>query len=122
MDEKKDESNNEPVGNVSFEQCEDKPSTPKSPKLSRAGKSTRSIAQMQALSLKGDKYLLNGTVRKDWMAGKGEVATHFMLQGGVEERVGRLVWFWAATGVRTPNRGVIPRHRIGTTKRDHPHH
>ncbi|GMH61411.1 hypothetical protein TrRE_jg2633 [Triparma retinervis] len=90
MDEKKDESNNEPVGNVSFEQCEDKPSTPKSPKLSRAGKSTRSIAQMQALSLKGDKYLLNGTVRKDWMAGKGEVATHFMLQGGVEERVGRL--------------------------------
>jgi hypothetical protein len=91
MDVKRDELEDKFVGHVSFgTNSADKPSTPKSPKLSRAGKSTRSIAQMQALSLKGDKYLLNDTMRKDWISGKGEVASHFRLQGETEERVGRL--------------------------------
>ena len=40
--------------------------------------------------MKGDKYLLNGTERKDWASRKGDVDRHFRLQDVVDEKVAKL--------------------------------
>jgi len=90
MEVRVDETTNETFEPMLSPQNEGAAVPPPTLKRGKVGPSKRTIFEVQMKSLKGNKYLLNGTTRKDWLTGKGDVASHFRSQEKGDEQVAKL--------------------------------